>query len=47
MKKVSTNVTDYIVKEIKNGQLDLGDKLPSERELMQILNVGRSSVREA
>ncbi|MBM7570370.1 FadR/GntR family transcriptional regulator [Aquibacillus albus] len=46
-KKVSTIVTEYIVKEIKQGKYQLGDKLPSERELMEFLNVGRSSVREA
>ncbi|WP_251551434.1 FadR/GntR family transcriptional regulator [Neobacillus muris] len=46
-KKVSTVVTEYIIKEIKNGHYQLGCKLPSERELMQIINAGRSSVREA
>lgn len=32
---------------ILNGQLRPGDKLPSELELSQLLNVSRSSVREA
>ncbi|WP_233711206.1 FadR/GntR family transcriptional regulator [Lederbergia citrisecunda] len=45
--KVSTLVTDYITQEIKNGKYQIGDKLPSERELTEILSVGRSSVREA
>ncbi|MED1562932.1 transcriptional regulator [Alkalihalobacillus alcalophilus ATCC 27647 = CGMCC 1.3604] len=47
MKKVSTTVTEYIVNEIKNEKYVIGSKLPSERELMEILGVGRSSVREA
>lgn len=42
---------DCIVEEIKNmiieGLLKAGDKLPSERELAEMLGVGRSSVREA
>lgn len=46
-KKVSTVVTEYLLEQIKLGNYQLGDKLPSERELMQILNVGRSSLREA
>ncbi len=32
---------------IQEDQLSTGDKLPSERELSERLNVGRSSVREA
>ncbi|MEK3890410.1 FadR/GntR family transcriptional regulator [Bacillus sp. FSL K6-3431] len=40
-----------IVKEIRQiileGKLGPGDKIPSERELSEQLNVGRSSVREA
>ncbi|MBS4178831.1 FadR/GntR family transcriptional regulator [Lederbergia citrea] len=46
-KKVSTLVTEYITQEIKSGKYAVGDKLPSERELTEILSVGRSSVREA
>lgn len=46
-KKVSTLVTEYITQEIKSGKYNVGDKLPSERELTEILGVGRSSVREA
>ncbi|MGB9867726.1 MAG: FadR/GntR family transcriptional regulator [Bacillota bacterium] len=42
---------DCIVEEIKNmiieGRLKAGDKMPSERELAEMLRVGRSSVREA
>lgn len=46
-KRVSKIVTEYIIQEIKKGNYGIGDKLPSERILMQILKVGRSSVREA
>ncbi|KKK39912.1 transcriptional regulator [Mesobacillus campisalis] len=46
-KKVSTMVTEYLLEQIKLENYQIGDKLPSERELMQILNVGRSSLREA
>jgi DNA-binding FadR family transcriptional regulator len=46
-----TSVADEIVKRlvhlILEGRLKPGDKLPSERELMQRLSVGKSSLREA
>jgi len=32
---------------MRSGQFKAGDKLPSERELMRVMNVGRSTVREA
>lgn len=45
------SVTDQVVKEIKGeilkGTYPEGTKLPSEKELCSILNVGRSTVREA
>jgi GntR family transcriptional repressor for pyruvate dehydrogenase complex len=44
---VTQLVTDYILQEIKKGHYSVGDKLPSEREIMETLSVGRSSVREA
>jgi len=40
-------VADHIVKLINRGRLRPGDRLLSEHGLMQLLNVGRSSVREA
>ncbi|RXT07097.1 FadR/GntR family transcriptional regulator [Ammoniphilus sp. CFH 90114] len=46
-KTVTQLVTDYILDEIKKGNYTVGDKLPSEREIMETLSVGRSSVREA
>jgi len=38
---------DQIKKLIISGHLRPGDKLPSENELSHLLNVSRSSVREA
>lgn len=46
-KKSYTKVIDYIKKQIINGDLATGEKLPSERELSDILGVSRNSVREA
>lgn len=46
-----SNVGDMIVNQIKElileGQLKPGDKLMPERELMEFLQVGRTSLREA
>ncbi len=46
-RKVREEVYEQIKELIKNGELKPGDKLPSERELAEIMNVSRSSVREA
>lgn len=46
-KKRSSIVTEYILQSIKDGVYKVGDQIPSERELCEILDVGRSSVREA
>jgi GntR family transcriptional regulator, transcriptional repressor for pyruvate dehydrogenase complex len=40
-------VTRQLLTLIREGHLKPGDSLPSERELMERLHVGRSSVREA
>lgn len=40
-------IIDRIVKAIASGQFKVGEKLPSEFELMEVLNVGRNSLREA
>ncbi|MDF2540340.1 MAG: regulatory protein GntR [Herbinix sp.] len=40
-------VIEYIKKQIREGQLKEGEKLPAERELSLILGVSRNSVREA
>ncbi len=41
------SIVEQLVEHIQSGALQPGDKLPSERQLVQILGVGRSSVREA
>jgi GntR family transcriptional repressor for pyruvate dehydrogenase complex len=45
--KVYEQVIDQIKEMINQGTLKKGDKLPSERDLAQQLNVGRTSIREA
>lgn len=40
-------VAEQILKQIQSGQLPPGSRLPSQRELSELLGVGRSSVREA
>jgi len=44
---VSESVQKFLLDFIRKKGLQPGDKLPSERELVQLLEVGRSSVREA
>jgi len=44
---VSAEIIDQIMSMIRDGTLKPGDKLPSERELGELLQVGRSSLREA
>ena len=38
---------DYIFQMIKNGQLIAGSKIPSERDIAEMLGSGRNSIREA
>ena len=45
--KSYTKVIDYIKKEIREGSLTSGSKLPAERELSGLLGISRNSVREA
>lgn len=45
--KISTLIVDQIKSHIIKGNLNPGDPLPSERELMKSLHVSRSSLREA
>ena len=44
---VSDTVIDQIMDLIRTGQLKAGERLPSEHGLVELLGVGRSSVREA
>lgn len=46
-KRVYQYIVDQIQQQIYNGELKKGDKLPSEKELTELLNVSRTSVREA
>ena len=46
-RKVSQNIVDQIRKAIFNGTLKPGDKLPSDKELMDNFGVSRGSLREA
>lgn len=40
-------VITYVKEQIAVGKLHTGDKLPTERELVQTLSLGRNSIREA
>ena len=40
-------VIEYIQLEIRNGTLRRGERLPSERDLAELLGISRNSVREA
>jgi DNA-binding FadR family transcriptional regulator len=40
-------ISDYLVDRILAGELKPGDKLPSDRDLSALFNVGRTSIREA
>ncbi len=46
-RKLSDDVRERLVERINDGDLRPGDPLPSERELMAILGVGRPAIREA
>ena len=38
---------NYIIDLIKDGKLVVGSKIPSERDIAEIIGIGRSSIREA
>lgn len=44
---LAESVAQQLLKEIRVKRLEPGTKLPSERDLMSALRVGRSSIREA
>ena len=46
-RKVHEDVAEQIERQILLGGLEEGDRLPSERNLMEAFNVGRPAVREA
>lgn len=45
--RVFQRVVDHVQNAIAAGQLKPGDRLPSERELVEKFSIGRASVREA
>jgi GntR family transcriptional regulator, transcriptional repressor for pyruvate dehydrogenase complex len=46
-RRIYQSIIEQIKTSIEKGDLKPGDKLPSERDLAQILSVSRSAVREA
>lgn len=46
-KSVVEGIVDYIIQDVINGNLQPGDRIPTEVELQERLGVGRNSVREA
>jgi len=47
VEKITDKIFDQLEKLIKEGKLGPGNRLPSERQLIDMLGVGRSSLREA
>ena len=45
--KAYYQVIDYIKQLVKENKVEFGGKIPSERELMETLGLGRNSIREA
>ncbi len=46
-RKLSEEVRSRLLDLIRSGAIGLGEPLPSERELMELLGVGRPAIREA
>lgn len=46
-KQAYQKVIEYINEQVDTGTLGRGDKVPSERKLVEILGIGRNSIREA
>ncbi|MGH4038157.1 MAG: FadR/GntR family transcriptional regulator [Sphaerochaeta sp.] len=44
---LTNQIEEKILQYIKDEELKIGDKLPTEKELTSLFNVGRSSLREA
>ena len=45
--RLTDSVIDQVILQLRSGKFRPGNKIPSERELMQHMRVGRSSIREA
>lgn len=46
-RKLGDEVLDRLLSMVERGEIKAGDRLPSERDLMQRFSVGRPAVREA
>jgi DNA-binding FadR family transcriptional regulator len=46
-RKLSQEVLDRLLSRITSGEYAAGDQLPSERQLMEMFQVGRPAIREA
>lgn len=46
-KQAYHQVIEYISKQVESGTLKKGDKIPTERKLVEMLGIGRNSIREA
>lgn len=46
-RKLSDDIRERLLKRIRRGEFSPGDPLPSERNLMQVYEVGRPAIREA
>ncbi|SHI51626.1 GntR family transcriptional regulator, transcriptional repressor for pyruvate dehydrogenase complex [Dethiosulfatibacter aminovorans DSM 17477] len=46
-KQAYEHVIEYIGQQVEEGRLKKGDKIPTERKLVEILEIGRNSIREA
>jgi DNA-binding FadR family transcriptional regulator len=44
---IAQNIVQQLIDLIMNGTIGHGEKLPSEKQLMELFGVGRSSLREA
>lgn len=44
---ISSQIVDYIVSELSEGNLKPGDKMPSERDLTEVFGASRVPIREA
>lgn len=45
--RIYSEIVDRVLSLVKEGRIGVGDRLPSERQLAQQLNVSRSALREA
>ena len=46
-KTLADEVSEQIQKRIVSGEMSVGSKLPTEKELSDMYGVGRSTIREA